>query len=187
MTELRRKAFHIASGTAISLLYYHGLINSIHLIILLAIAIILFFLYKYYKIPGIHQLVLAMERKENMKNAGLGSLLFLLGCIIAVLIYQKNIAIASILILSWGDGISALIGPYGRTQYFNPGKTWEGILAGIAAGTIAAQFFVNFWHSIIAAIVVMLIEGLDLKIYKWKVDDNLMIPILAGLIMTLLG
>ena len=185
--EFARKIFHIASGTIISLLYYYGIIGQIHLLILLAIGIILYFAYKHYKIPIIHQLVLAMERKENMKQAGLASILFLLGCTMTISLYSKEIATASILILAWGDSIAHIIGVHGRLPYINPKKTWEGIIAGIITGTIAAQFFVKWWISLIGTATAMLLEGLDLRIFGWKIDDNLLIPILSGLILTLLG
>ncbi|MCX6708371.1 MAG: hypothetical protein NTW67_01835 [Candidatus Woesearchaeota archaeon] len=176
MNELRRKAFHIASGTAIALLYYYSLISKIHLIILLAIAVILFFAYKYYKIPIVHQLITTMERKENLKQAGLASILFLLGCTITVILYQKNIAIASILILAFGDGTAGLIRMHTQT------KTWTSTIAGIITATITAQFFATWMQALITSVAAMLAERIN-----FRIDDNLYLPILAGAILTLLS
>jgi len=184
--EYQRKIFHIASGTAVSLLYYYSIINKTHLIILSAIAIILYFAYKQYQIPIMHQFVMALERKENLKQAGLTSVLFLLGCTITTLLYSKETATAAILILAWGDSISYLIGIHGKLPYLNPKKTWEGVIAGIITGTIAAQFFAKWWISLAGATTAMLIEGLDLKIFGWKIDDNLLIPLISGAIITIL-
>jgi len=38
-----------------------------------------------------------------------------------------------------------------------------------------------------AATIAMLLEGLDLKIAQWEVDDNLLIPLVSGLVMIVLG
>ena len=118
------------------------------------------------------------------KYPGLGSLLFLLSAVIVVGLFPKDIAMAALVILSFGDSIPVLFGKYGKIQYFyNKKKTWEGILMGIVCGALAARLFVSWHEAWIAAAIVMLIEGFDFKIFGWKLDDNLMIPILAGLVI----
>ncbi|MBW2969969.1 hypothetical protein KY309_00830 [Candidatus Woesearchaeota archaeon] len=185
--ELKRKIFHIGSGTVLAVLYYYGLINKTVFAILLALGIIVYFAYKKYKLPIIHQLVQAMERKDKTKQAGLTSILFLLGCTTTVFIFSKQTATAAILILAWGDSISHMVGIKGNIPYINPKKTWEGIIAGTITGTIAAQFLVPWLNALAGAGVSMLIEGLDLEIFGWKIDDNLLIPIIAGIVITILS
>ncbi len=183
--ELERRLFHISFGTLLALLLHFNLINKPHLTIILVISLVTFLIYRRWKIPLLHQAMLVLERKENLKTfPGIGAFFYLLGCTIAAWIYPTEIAVASILILAWGDGTSALIGTHGKIPYLNPKKMWEGILFGIIAGTIAAQFFVPFLHALAAAVVCMLIEGLDLR--KYRLDDNLLMPILAGIVMTML-
>jgi len=182
--ETRRRMFHISFGTVLALLFYYG-ISKLIFAILLGGSIILFLLYKKFKIPILHDVMLALERPKNLRTfPGIGAALFMLGCTLAVYLYSKQIAIASIMILAWGDAISGLLGPYGKIRYINPKKTWEGIILGILAGTISAQFFVPFLWAFAASSVAMLIEGLDLKIGKWKINDNLLIPLIAGLVLT---
>ncbi|HLF54163.1 MAG TPA: phosphatidate cytidylyltransferase [Candidatus Nanoarchaeia archaeon] len=184
--EVKRHSFHIIGGTALALLYYFDLMAKAHFEALLIVSIILAVIYKRYKIPIIHQAMLAMERKQNLQNfPGIGVVFFLLSSTIAIWIYPKNIAVAAIMILSWADGIAGLIGRHGKVPYFNPKKTWEGIILAIIAGTIVAQFFVPLLSALLASTISMFIEGLDLKIGKWKIDDNLFIPILAGAVMML--
>ncbi len=183
--ELERRLFHIGFGTLLALLLYFNLINKAHLAILLVISLATFLIYRRWKIPLIHQAMLILERKENLKTfPGIGAFFYLLGCTIAAWIYPTEIAVASILILAWGDGAGALIGTHGKLPYLNPKKMWEGILFGIIAGTIAAQFFVPLLQAFAAAAICMLIEGLDLR--KYRLDDNLLIPILAGIIITMM-
>lgn len=184
--EVKRHLFHIIGGTALALLFYFDLMSKTHFEALLIISIILAVIYKHYKIPIIHQAMLAMERKQNLQNfPGMGVIFFLLSSTIAIWIYPKNIAVAAIMILSWADGIAGLTGRHGKVPYINPKKTWEGIITAIIAGTIAAQFFVPLLSALLASTISMFIEGLDLKIGKWKIDDNLFIPILAGAVMVL--
>jgi dolichol kinase len=186
--ELKRQLFHITAGTIIAILLIKEWITPIHLTILLAILISLFLLYLKIKIPLIHHLLVAMEREENMRTfPGLGATFFVLGITLTAWIFPPTIASASILILAWGDGIASLIGPYGKLPYINPKKTWEGILAAIVAGTATATTIVLFAQAFAGATIAMFIEGLDLKIGKWKIDDNLLVPLIAGLVMLLLG
>jgi len=186
-SEIKRRIFHIVTGSIIAILYYLQFITALNLAGLLVLSAIVFLIYKYVKIPVLHKIMLELERKRNLEGfPGIGVVCFLLGASLTAWLYPPNIAVAAILILAWGDGIAGLIGPYGKKKYFNKKKTWEGILAGIIAGTVAAQFFVAFLPALIASLV-MLIEGLDLKIGKWKIDDNIFIPLISGLIIVLLS
>jgi dolichol kinase len=185
--EIRRQLFHIIVGTGLALLFHFQILKPIHFTILIAAMIVTFILYLRFKIPGVHYLLAAMERKKNMNSfPGLGATFFVLGMTIAMWIFPHNIATAAILILVWADGTSSLLGPFGTTAYLNPKKMWEGIIIGILAGTAAAAFIIPFSHSFIAATISMLIEGLDLKLGQWKIDDNLLIPLIAGTVLVLL-
>jgi len=185
--ETKRHFFHITFGTILAILLYLQLLSATRFAILLGGSAILFLVYKHYKIPVLHQIMMALERKEDLRKfPGIGAMCFVLGCTLAVYLYPPNIAVAAIMILAWGDGIAALIGPYGKIRYFNPRKTWEGVLAGIIAGTIAAQFYVALWQAFAGAGIAMLIEGLNLKIGKQRINDNLIIPIIAGFVMLII-
>jgi dolichol kinase len=68
-----------------------------------------------------------------------------------------------------------------RTLSFNKGKTLEGSLIGFAFASSAAAFFVNPFMAISGAAVAMLIESLPLPI-----NDNLVIPLVTGGLLTLM-
>jgi len=177
--EINRHIFHILSGTVLALLFYFNLIGRIHFAILFAIGIGLFLIYKRFKIPIIHKVLLAMERKQNLqKFPGKGALFYMLGATLAVWIYPKEIATASILILAYGDGVAGFIRAFEK----GPVKTWMSTIVSIATATIAARFIVPLVDAFTASLVVMLIERFDLKI-----DDNLFIPVIAGGIIYILG
>ena len=117
---------------------------------------------------------------------GWGAITALAGMLIALYIFPQDIAFASILILSIGDGFAALIGKMGKTKTpFSKKKTWEGTLSGILTATIAASFFVPFYIAFISSIVAMFVELVDFK-FKGVIDDNLLIPIISGIVISLL-
>lgn len=188
MKETRRALFHIVVGTTIALLYYFNLLTTHLLFILLFTTTLVFFVYKYYKIPILHQLMLTLERKQDLRTfPGKGAIYFLIGACLAILLFDKPVAIASILVLTLGDKFAAIIGPHGTHPYINTRKNWEGIIAGIIVGTLAAQFLVPFWHALAASTAAMLAEGLDPAIGKLQLNDNFFIPLIAGTILTLLS
>ena len=68
----------------------------------------------------------------------MGTLLFVLSAVILVGLFSKEIAMASLVILAFGDSIPVLFGGYGRIQYFgNKKKTWEGIIFGLVPAALA--------------------------------------------------
>ena len=92
------------------------------------------------------------------------------------------------MILAFGDSVSRLVGPYGYLKHpFHNEKFFEGVIAGALAGFIGALFFVSWLPALIASSVSMLIEGIDLEIKKFKIDDNLMIPIVAGAVIRIIN
>lgn len=187
VSEIKRQLFHISVGTVLALAFHYELMNPLHFVALFGLLVLVFFIYLYFKLPVIHQLIVYMGRKKEMRYfPGLGALFFVLGMVFAVWLFPKDIAVASLMIVAWSDGIATLVGPYGKIAYINPKKNWEGLIVAIAFGAVAASFFVSFWLALVGATVAMLIEGLDIKIKKWKVDDNMIVPLVAGAVMVVL-
>ena len=179
--EIERHIFHIAFGTALAILYFYDIMRPVYFIILTVIAAFSFWLYKRIKIPGLHQFMIRLEREENLKkHPGIGALYYMLGSTIATLIYPKEIALASIMVLAWGDGVAGLMGSHKK----KPTKEWKSTITAIITASITAQFFVPRTPAIISSVITMLLERFEFR--KWKLDDNLVVPLTAGLIMILL-
>lgn len=186
--EIKRQLMHIFVGILIVLLLYFNLINAFVLFILVIVGFVLSFLSKKIHIPIIYQLLKNLDRKEDLKEfPGKGSVFYVLGSFLVVLFFPKDIAMASIAILALGDSASRLVGPYGYLRHpFHSGRFLEGVIAGIIAGFIGAIFFVNWLLAFLGATIAMLIESIDLRIKGFKIDDNLIIPVVAGFVMWLL-
>jgi dolichol kinase len=121
---------------------------------------------------------LKFERRHV--NPFSGAMFFYIGCALTFLFFPFNIASAACAMLAVGDALSTLVGKkIGKRKI--GGKTFEGSVAcfwGAAAGGI---FFVNPFLAAIGAAAAALAE-----LIPW-VDDNLTIPILAGLAMFLVS
>jgi phytol kinase len=182
--EVKRQLIHIFYGVLISVFLVYDFINSsILFFITLGVGFLSILIKMGVKLPlkdRIYMLQRSYERKFPVK----GALFYFLGCAIVVLVFEKDIAIASILILAFGDGVSTLVGPYGKLKHpFNNGKFLEGIFAGFVVATIASMLVVPFKFAVLASLGAMIIEGFELKINGFKIDDNLLIPLVAGLIL----
>jgi len=137
------------------------------------------------RIPILHKLLKTFDRKQDLEHfPGKGAVFYFFGAFIVVLVFPKNIALASIMILALGDSVSRIIGPYGYLKHpFHNEKFFEGVIAGAITGFLGAIFFVSWPLALIASSASMLIEGLDLRIKNFKIDDNLLIPIVAAVVM----
>lgn len=108
---------------------------------------------------------------------------WLLSCLLLLLFFDLNIAYASILILAFGDTAASFVGRnMGRMKNpLNEKKTVEGSLAFFATSVFAAMLFIPTYMAIVVAFIVSIIEALPLRI-----NDNLAVPLSAGVVMYLL-
>lgn len=185
--ELVRQIMHILFGLLIVILFSADLINAWILFYILIASIILSFLSIKLDVPVISWFLKNFER-QNTRLPGEGFVFFLAGSLLAIKLFSQDIALASILILSFGDGISHLIGEgIGKRKIlFNKSKNIEGLVFGVIAGTIAALFFVSFLEAFVASLAAMLVEAVEIKIRENHIDDNLFVPLVAGTAILLL-
>ena len=185
--ELIRQLMHILFGLLLVILFSAGLINAWILFYILIASIILSFLSIKYNIPVVSWFLKNFER-QNTRLPGEGFVFFLVGSLLAIKLFSQDIALASILILSFGDGISHLIGEgIGKRKIlFNKSKNIEGLVFGVIAGTLAALFFVSFLEAFVASLAAMLVEAVEIKIRENHIDDNLFVPLVAGTAILLL-
>ena len=185
--ELIRQIMHILFGLLIVILFSAGLISAWILFYILIASIILSFLSIKLDVPVISWFLKNFER-QNTRLPGECFVFFLAGSLLAIKLFSQDIALASILILSFGDGISHLIGEgIGKRKIlFNKSKNIEGLVFGVIAGTLAALFFVSFLEAFVASLAAMLVEAVEIKIRENHIDDNLFVPLVAGTAILLL-
>ncbi|MBL7014037.1 MAG: hypothetical protein ISR83_06425 [Candidatus Marinimicrobia bacterium] len=124
-----------------------------------------------------------MLRQHESKGALTGASWVLIGMFITILLFQKFIAILALLFMVFGDTFAALIGkkfPFGLVG----DKTISGMIGGIIVICFVSYLFrgyVPFLPAVGGAIVAMIVEILPIRL-----DDNLTIPLSAGLTITFL-
>ena len=185
--ETKRQPIHILLGLLLIALVYYDLLAPIALFVVIIIVLLCFLLIKKTRPKVIYELLEFVERKEDLEEfPGKGLITYLIGALIVIILFEKQIALASIIILALGDSFSRLIGPFGRIKHpFNNTKFLEGIIAGTIAASLGAMLFVKPYEAISASAIAMIIEGIDMRIFKVKIDDNIVIPVIAGTIIWL--
>ncbi len=182
--ELKRQLFHACIGVIIVLIFYFSLIPLWVFFLFLITAVVIYISWRKKANPLIEWFFTNFER--NTESAGWGALWYCVGCFLTLVIFPRDVAFASILILAFGDSISTCVGKeYGRISHpFNKKKKIEGTIAGIILATVGASFFVPTLFACIASFIVMNAEALHWR--KYQLNDNLFLPLLAGLVLVLL-
>ena len=187
--ELRRQFFHAFISVLIVFLSYKQILNEAMLFGILIIGIFLILLCKKDKAPFLSNALRLFERRKHIKKfPGKGSFFLVLGSLLVLKFFPENIAYASILILGFGDSINNIVGrQWGRiTHPFNQKKNLEGIWAGMFFSFLFSLIFVSPLQAALGTMVALTIESFEIKVFNFRVDDNLLIPISAALVMVLL-
>ena len=128
------------------------------------------------------KILLPVIREHEMTKGFTGASYILTTSAITILIFPKTIAIAAIVFIIIGDTAAALIGRlYGKHKLVN-NKTVEGSAACLISLVIVSFLIPGLpgIAGIIGAITATLAEA-----FSGKIDDNLAVPLLSGLVMSL--
>lgn len=112
------------------------------------------------------------------------------GSLLALQLFDRDIALASIMILALGDSVGHLFGAkFGRLRnIFNwrGSKLFEGTLMGSAAGFVGAVLFVPIPHAFFGSFGAMAAEVVKIELNDTALDDNMVVPLVAGTVMLLM-
>lgn len=181
--ELRRQIFHLLFGIFLVMLLKYDFINEKLILAAIIAGLILSYLSKKTRAPVMHGLLEMFERKEDIRKfPGKGVIFYLIGAYISLLLFPKDIAMASIMVLALGDSVSHLFGlHFGKTKHpLSKTKFLEGTIAGFAAGFVGALLFLPWHEAFFASLAAMFVEAIEIKIGAAQVDDNLIMPLVAG-------
>lgn len=176
--EFFRKSIHFASLFIVILYYYFGksfTLNFLTLVLCCFLVIEYFRVEKELKIPIVWKLYRSKE-KDKLS----GNIYFLIGSIIAISIFSKEVASAAILMTTFGDSAAALIGiSYGKRWIKSlPDRAWEGVISEYLVNLAIGYLFLSNWIvAIIMASAATIVETLT-----YKLDDNLLIPLFSGIV-----
>ncbi len=121
-------------------------------------------------------------RRHEMKDFT-GATYMLFSALLCVAFFSPPIASGAMALLSIGDTFAALVGMnFGKRRFGKLGKSLEGSLACFATCLIFAIFWLqNPVLAFTGALAATLAELVNIP-----VDDNLRIPLISGLVMTLM-
>ena len=186
--EINRQVFHIFLGVLLVVLLLYNIVNEKIILVIILIGLLLSYVIKKtdIKVPVIHFLLKKFERKQDFENfPGKGIAFYLIGAYISLILYPKEIAMASIMVLAFGDSISHICGlHFGKIKHpLSRTKFLEGTLAGFVAGFTGALFFLRPIEALFASMAAMIMESIEIKIGAQQVDDNLVVPLVAGAVV----
>jgi len=186
--ELERQILHILVGSFTVLFIYTNLFDPLVLFMIIIVGIIASFLSTKGKVPIFHWFLKRYERKTEIRTfPGRGMIFFFVSSLIALKLFPFDIALASIMILTLGDSVSHIVGGhFGKIKNPLDGNSYkllEGSIAGMFAGFLGAVIFVSPLEALFAAIIAMTAEAVEIEMNKKAVDDNLVVPLVAGVTM----
>jgi dolichol kinase len=186
--EVRRQFVHIIVGVLIVALYHFSFITKWHMFYILIGGISISLASKKYRIPLFAQGLDWFERDDIRKIfPGKGVVFFFAGALLTMELFAKDIALAAIIILALGDSISHIVGRKIGTikNIFNANslKLMEGTFAGILCGFFGALLFVHPVLAAAGAFCAMIAELIEMRFFGRMLDDNLLIPLVAGTVM----
>ena len=187
--ELARKATHMGALIIPGGYYFLALQRSSMLAIMVPVTALMILIdisrlrdwVFYRRFAG--KIIAPLIRSHEHAGDFSGATYILLSVCLTVALYTKPVAIAAISFIIVGDTLAALIGrKFGRHKFGR--KSIEGSL-GCLAGTLVVALItpgLALSVSVLGAFVAALVEALSTRI-----DDNISVPIISGLAMTLFG
>lgn len=131
-----------------------------------------------------------MRRSEREGMTGLP--FYALGCSLSLFFFERHLAILSIMFLIFSDPISSFFGVlYGKDKIL-PNKSLQGAVAGFFTCYLITLFYLMNTTTVSVnilkfSIIAGIIGSASELVSVFNVDDNLTIPVLSGLGMTLLN
>lgn len=180
--EIGRKLIHIT--ILIVLLIYNFILNvygkRLALLFLVALLII-FLILEYFRLelnwrmPFFSQFIRPKEQ-----NRMYGVIYFLSATIISLAVFDYKIALAALLMTTFGDMVAALVGKrYGTTLIYR-NKTWAGFLAEFIVNLAVGFFVLVNLPGYIYIVLGMASVATVVETSVDELDDNLLIPIFSG-------
>jgi len=142
------------------------------------------------RIPIICHFLDTCELKRNKKFPGKSAIFMIAGSLIVAKFLPMNTALASIAILTFADPISHYASNLSKIKYksrfLSKEKNIIGTILAMLVAFLASSIFISWQYALPASILSILAENLVLKIRDEYIDDNLLVPLVAGFSIFLL-
>ncbi|WP_341530249.1 diacylglycerol/polyprenol kinase family protein [Nostoc sp. UHCC 0302] len=177
-SEIVRKIVHIGTGNVILLAWWLDTPASLGITASILASVITLLSYRFPLLPGIN----------SVGRQSLGTFFYSVsfGILVAWFWYlqQPQYAALGILVMTWGDGLAALIGQrFGKHKYkvFDTQKSWEGSLTMMLASFVVSSLILlatqgNIWQTWVISMVVAFIAT-GLEAFSSLGIDNFTVPV----------
>ncbi len=181
---------HALVGILTVLLIYYNLLSALALFLMIIAGILTSILSKRIRLPFFSYFLDHLEREDmKTKFPGKGMIFFFIGVLLVVKLFDRDIALAAIMVLALGDSVSHLFGArFGEIKNIFNGKSkklLEGTVAGTLAGFFGALLFVPLPEAFLGSMGAMIAEVVKIDLNEKTLDDNLVVPLVAGTVMLL--
>jgi dolichol kinase len=198
LTELRRKTVH-AAGSIIAIAYYF--IDRETALAGLAIINAILLIVEWQRLKGKIRLPEILLRPHEKEQVG-AYIYFQIAALISVIFFEKTIAITAILMLALGDTASGLSGAllnkgnvrYSRKKFMVKPLLIVSVMFAVCLliGLIMVRLplahdmrYIPFFAYVVGALGATMGDAVPLRIQGKPIDDNLLIPLLSGIFMTI--
>jgi len=132
--------------------------------------------------PVVSSVTRAAATQPEQYEFATAPMFFALGILLTLLLFPSPVSSVAIAAFALGDSTASLFGgTFGkRTLPFNKGKTLEGSVSCFFFAFCGAIFFTTPTFALLAAVATTTIESLP-----WPLNDNLVTPLLTGLVLVL--
>ena len=177
--EFQRKLVHLGS-VIIPMSYYYFFNREITLLILLGVSIFSIIVeilrINNVYINKIFLKIFGLMIRKSEKKKFTGATISFISCFFLILIFEKKIAVYSMLVLCISDAFAAIIGKrWGKNKIFN--KSFEGSSAFFLISLIIGFFFleINILGLLIISIILTFAE-----LIPSPINDNIIVPFSAA-------
>jgi dolichol kinase len=181
--ELLRQFVHFLFGSAfIALVVLAGVNQSLFVLVGMTLLglVVSFLIRQGLRVPLLHNIMQIVERNYEKTLPGKGAFMFFLGAIVLMFFFKEQaVVVGALCVAVYGDAASTIFGIKFGKHKLTGKKTLEGTLGGILVSLLFLGVLFEWWVALIAAGVGMLAELLP-------IDDNLTIPIVTAVVLTLL-
>ena len=171
-------AYFVIQDSLVSAGYTVALAKQVALLFLVALLIV-FLVLEYFRLEiGWRMPFFSQFIRPKEQNRMYGVIYFLSATIISLAVFDYKIALAALLMTTFGDMVAALVGKkYGTTLIYR-NKTWAGFFGELITNLVVGflildKIYVILGMALVATIVETLVDELD---------DNLLIPIFSGFV-----
>jgi phytol kinase len=176
--EIIRKIVHIGTGNVILLAWWLDIPAIVGITASIVASVVTLLSYRFPILPGIN----------SVGRQSLGTFFYSVsfGILVAYFWYlqQPQYAALGILVMTWGDGLAALIGQrFGKHKYkvFGGQKSWEGSLTMTLVSYIVSNLIFlgvqgNIWQTWVISLIVAVVAT-ALEAVSFLGIDNLTVPL----------